>query len=155
VRARVDVGQVHADPHRLRHVRVRRDLLAQLLVDREPLRFGPPVHPDDGVRERLARAVDRHEARALSPDADGNDARSARPRDRRAHRLARARPPQRGVLLDPTRTASFDEGIRTIGETQEHAFEIDDAGLDAAGAEVDREQTVGRHEVRARTNATR
>jgi hypothetical protein len=78
-----------------------------------------------------------------------------RRRDRRTHRFARARPPHGGVLLDPTGTATLDERIRAIGETEQPALEVDDAGLDAAGAEVDREQTVGYHEVRARTNGTR
>jgi hypothetical protein len=42
-----------------------------------------------------------------------------------------------------------------LRKAQELAFEIDDACLDAARAEIDRKQTVGRVQLRVTSSATR
>ncbi len=91
----------------------------------------------------------RHKARPLPPDARADDARPRGAAHRVTHRVARGGPPQLRVLLDPPRARAVDQAIGTLGQCEERAVDADDAGLDAARAEIDGEQTVGHSQGRS------
>src|SRR5438477_6427216 len=116
--------------------------MSEPLAHRAPLRLGAPVHPEDRVREGLAMLVGGDRARTLAADARADDRRAARPRHRVLHGVPGGRPPDARVLLDPSRTAALDESVAATCDRDELAVQADDAGLHAARAEVDGEETV-------------